>query len=60
MIASTATPARDPFERDNIYARLRRAAKARLHALLMALTSCHGAGAQSCWRAERPRVIRAF
>jgi N-acetylglucosamine-6-sulfatase len=42
--------ARDPFELDNIAARLPRARLRRLHRTLIAIERCHGA--RACWRAQ--------
>lgn len=44
--------ARDPFERNNTYASLSPAEKARLHAMLAGLETCHGQNA--CWAAGMP------
>jgi len=43
---------RDPFERVNVFGRLSRRDRARLHTTLTALANCHGAG--SCWAAGNP------
>ncbi len=48
---------KDPFERHNIYPSLSAATKSRLHTILKPLTTCHGNGPSSCWRAERPEPI---
>jgi N-acetylglucosamine-6-sulfatase len=43
---------RDPFERDNVAARLTPRQKRVLHRILARLTACHGA--RDCWRAGVP------
>ena len=44
---------RDPFEQDNIAAKLTTAQRRELHRILVRLETCHGAAA--CWAAARPR-----
>jgi arylsulfatase A-like enzyme len=44
---------RDPAERVNVFDRLSAGERARLHARLTALASCHGAN--SCWAAANPQ-----
>jgi N-acetylglucosamine-6-sulfatase len=43
----------DPYERDNIYDRLQPRRRKELHAIVTALSQCHGLA--DCWTAARPR-----
>ena len=43
----------DPAERVNVYRQLSASTRAQLHAIVRALSSCHGAS--RCWAAGQPR-----